>query len=250
VDLCAVVLAAGLGTRLGPLTDLRPKALCPVGNVPLLDLAIESVRPFAVDVAVNVHYRADEVIGHLRGSGIHISDETSQRLGSAGAIGHLRDWIRGRSVLVRNSDAYLTGGLERLIDGWTGTGPRILVVDRGAPSDFGTRQYVGACLLPAATAAALPDGFAGLFDLVWAPAWQAGELECVLADGDFVDCGTPRDYLHANLIASGGASVIGAGAVVDGTVDRVVVWEGGYVGRDEHLRECIRVGRDLTVDAS
>ena len=36
-----VVLAAGLGTRLRPLTHLRPKALCPVGGVPLLDLALE-----------------------------------------------------------------------------------------------------------------------------------------------------------------------------------------------------------------
>ena len=50
--LCAVILAAGVGARLRPLTDIRPKALCPVGNVPLLDRALDSVRPYAADVAV------------------------------------------------------------------------------------------------------------------------------------------------------------------------------------------------------
>ena len=44
-DLVGVVLAAGEGRRLRPLTDLRPKPLCPVGNRALLDLALERVRP-------------------------------------------------------------------------------------------------------------------------------------------------------------------------------------------------------------
>jgi MurNAc alpha-1-phosphate uridylyltransferase len=244
-----VVLAAGLGTRLRPLTDYRPKALCPIDNVPLLDLAIASVLPHAKDVAVNVHYRADDVRAHLAGSGVHISDETRRLLGSAGAIGHLKDWVDGRPVLVRNSDAFLTSDLRVLMEGWDGLHPRILGADRGRPSDFGTVHYVGACLLPARSAADLPDAFAGLYDLVWEPAWRAGSLEIVEADGECIDCGTPRDYLRANLAASGGASVVGANAVVEGDIDGVVVWDGGYVGRHERLRDCVRVGRDVTVDA-
>jgi MurNAc alpha-1-phosphate uridylyltransferase len=84
---------------------------------------------------------------------------------------------------------------------------------------------------------------------VWEPAWRAGELDIVLADGEFVDCGTPRDYLRANLLANGGTSVIGEGAVVEGALERVVVWPGGRVGPQESLHDCIRVGADLTVDA-
>ncbi|HLF41375.1 MAG TPA: sugar phosphate nucleotidyltransferase, partial [Acidimicrobiia bacterium] len=49
-----VVLAAGLGTRLRPLTDLRPKALCPVGNVALVDLALARLDGLCPDVAVNI----------------------------------------------------------------------------------------------------------------------------------------------------------------------------------------------------
>ena len=55
-ELAAVVLAAGAGTRLRPLTDILPKALCPVDNVALVDLAIDRVRPLTQRIAVNVHH--------------------------------------------------------------------------------------------------------------------------------------------------------------------------------------------------
>ncbi len=247
--LCAVVLAAGRGTRLRPLTLQVPKALCPVGNVPLLDLALDSVRPFASDVAVNVHYLPDAVREHLAGRSVHVSDETGRLLGSAGAIGHLREWIAGRPVLVRNSDTYLTGDLGPLVAGWDGRRTRLLGVRRDGASDFGDIQYVGACLLPGHVAAAMPDRVAGLLELAWRPALERGELDFVMALGEVVDCGTPREYLRANMIASGGASVVGPGAVVRGRLDRAVVWPGGFVGPDESLHDCIRVGRALTVDA-
>jgi MurNAc alpha-1-phosphate uridylyltransferase len=244
-----VVLAAGRGTRLRPLTEMRPKALCPVNNVPLIDLALASVRPFARDIAVNVHHLADQVRAHLAGTEVHVSDETERLLGSGGALGHLHDWIAGRPVLVRNADTYLTGGLDELLRGWDGRRPRVLGVLASDDGDFGDVRYVGASLIPAADAARLPDAIAGLYDKVWHPADVRGELEVVLADGQFVDCGTPREYLRANLLASGGRSVVGAGAVVEGVIADVVVWDGGWVGPQESLRDCIRVGRDLTIDA-
>ena len=55
-DLAGVVLAAGLGTRLRPLTLVRPKPLCPVGDRPLLDHALDRMAAVAGDVAVNVHH--------------------------------------------------------------------------------------------------------------------------------------------------------------------------------------------------
>jgi NDP-sugar pyrophosphorylase family protein len=180
---------------------------------------------------------------------VHVSDETERLLWSGGALGHLREWIDGRPVLVRNSDSYLTCGLDLLMSGWDGSRTRLLGMRHDGPSDFGEIQYVGACLVPAAVAAQLPDEPAGLYDLVWMPAWQRGELEFVMADGQFVDCGTPRDYLRANMIASRGESVVGRGAVVRGSLDRVVVWPGGHVRPDEQLSECIRIGSDVTVDA-
>jgi hypothetical protein len=152
-------------------------------------------------------------------------------------------------VLVRNADAYLTDDLEHLLRGWDGRRPRVLGVDQGTASDFGTVRYVGASLIPADAAIDLPDAVGALYDLVWRPAELRGVLDVVLSHADFVDCGTPRDYLAANMLASGGANVIGQGAQVLGQVERVVVWPNGVVRGDESLHDCIRADADLTVYA-
>ena len=72
----AMVLAAGLGTRLRPLTDERPKALVKLGDQTLLELVLSRLREFGVnDVVVNVHHFADAVVEFLRKNdnfGMHI----------------------------------------------------------------------------------------------------------------------------------------------------------------------------------
>ena len=146
-----VVLAAGLGTRLRPLTDLRPKALCPVGGVPLLDHALGRLAPFTGTgpdrVAVNAHHHADRVLEHV-GDRAHLSVEPGTPLGTAGAIGLLRGWIDGRDVMVGNADAWLRGDLGPFVRGWDGQRCRLLTVETGAASDFGTRRFVVGSLLP------------------------------------------------------------------------------------------------------
>ena len=68
-DLCGVVLAAGSGTRLRPLTLELPKALCPVGDVPLVDLALERLRRLGIsDLAVNVHSFPYAMTAYLEGT--------------------------------------------------------------------------------------------------------------------------------------------------------------------------------------
>jgi NDP-sugar pyrophosphorylase family protein len=72
----AMILAAGLGTRLRPLTDDRPKALVEVGGRTLLEITLSRLRKFGVgEVIVNVHHYADMVVGYLRANnnfGMHI----------------------------------------------------------------------------------------------------------------------------------------------------------------------------------
>lgn len=109
-EVCAVVLAAGEGTRLRPLTERLPKALCPVGNVPLLDRALHRLAGLGLvgtdRVAVNACYLGDQVVDHV-GDRAHLSVEPGDPLGTAGGVANLRDWIAGRGVLVGNADAYL-----------------------------------------------------------------------------------------------------------------------------------------------
>jgi hypothetical protein len=66
-------------------------------------------------------------------------------------------------------------------------------------------------------------------------------------DGPFVDCGTPAQYLAANLLASGGASVVEDGAEVAGRLDGCVVWRDAIVDRAETLSSAIRPTGRLTI---
>jgi NDP-sugar pyrophosphorylase family protein len=93
----------------------------------------------------------------------------------------------------------------------------------------------------------LPAEPSGLYEVSWRPWADRGRLALTPYHGPFVDCGTPTDYLAANLTASGGTSVVGRGARVDGQVERSVVWPGGVVRAGERLVDAVRVGERLTV---
>ncbi len=250
-SIVGVVLAAGLGTRLQPLTFERPKALCPVGGRALVDLALERLSPVTDQVAVNAHHHARRIADHLAGRRggrgdrpVHLSVEEAEPLGTAGALGRLRPWIEGRSVLVVNADAWCEAPLAPLLTGWDGATVRVLVHGEHA---FHPRSRVAGALLPWSDVVGLPDAPAGLYETCWRAAAAGGRLEAVRFDGPFVDCGTPADYLAANLLASGGASVIDPSAEVGGTVVASVVWDGASVRPGEHLWHAIRMTTGRTV---
>lgn len=244
-DLAGVVLAAGAGRRLAPLTFLRPKPLCPVAGRPLVDLALERLAPCAADVAVNLHHGGAVLDAYLPRA-VHRSHEQPVALGTAGALGALRDWIAGRPVLVTNADAWHGPGLDLggFVEGWDGERVRLLTVEDPPRGDFGTRRYCGVALLPWRAVRTLEAVPSGLYEVSWAAEEAAGRLDLVPHDGPFVDCGTPSDYLEANLAATGGASAVdprasvGEGAVVDESV----VWDGTEVRPGEHLWRTIRAG--------
>ncbi len=273
----AVVLAAGEGQRLRPLTAAVPKALCPVGNTALLDLALARLAGLGyagpTRVAVNAWYLADQVATAVGSRAQLRREDGPVPLGTSGGIGNLRDWIAGRGVLVCNADAYLHGGdLAALLAGWDGRRTRILAVaaQPGQAGEFGGYRFAGCSLLPWHRVAELPAQPANLVRTVWRPAERDGELDVIDYAGTYLDTGTPPDYLAANLHAACATAgpngsivdptatvsgpvrhaVIGAGATVRGSVDRAVVWPGGYVGRTEHLVEVIRYGPGGTVPAA
>src|ERR687897_3632822 len=123
---CAVVLAAGEGARLRPLTRVLPKPLCPVDGIPLIDHAIERARSAIRAVAVNVHHGREAVEAHLDGR-VHVSVEEPEALGTAGALGRLRPWIDGRATLVLNGDTWCPGSLAGFVAGWDETRVRLAV---------------------------------------------------------------------------------------------------------------------------
>ena len=241
-DLAAVVLAAGAGTRLRPLTRLRPKALCPVDNVPLVDLAVGWARAATPAVAVNVHHGRTAMEVHLAGR-VHLSIEEPVALGTAGGVGNLKDWVDGRAVLTTNADAWHDAQLDVFAREWDSERVRVLV----AGEEFGPRVGVVASLLPWRDVEQLPAKPAGLYELCWGPALDAGRLDVAHHTGRFFDCGTPGGYLAANMAASDGRPVVGPGASVDGSLERSVVWPGAPVFAQEHLVDAVRADEHVTV---
>ena len=116
----ALILAAGLGTRLKPLTDTMPKALVPVDGKPLLWHVLAKLSSASYErVVVNVHHFAQQIVDYLAvndfGLDIRISDESSQLLETGGAVKHARHLLADDSpVLIHNVDILSNVDLEWL----------------------------------------------------------------------------------------------------------------------------------------
>lgn len=109
----AMILAAGLGTRLQPLTNDKPKALVEIKGKTELELVINRLAHFGFkDIIINVHHFADQIVAYLEqknnfGCSITISDETDELLDTGGGI-KKASWFfdDGQPFLVHNVDVY------------------------------------------------------------------------------------------------------------------------------------------------
>lgn len=244
-NVAGVVLAAGAGRRLAPLTRLLPKALCPVGGRALVDHALDRLAPLADDVAVNLHHGAELLDAHLP-EAVTRSFESPEALGTAGALGALKGWIDGRDVVATNADAWFPAELDLrwLLAGWDRRRVRLLCVHDPRRGDFGDLRYCGVALLPWTSVEPLAAEPSGLYEVSWRAEAQAGRLDLAVHAGPFVDCGTPADYLAANLLATGGRSVVDPTASVapGARLVRSVVWPRSRVTEGEVLVDAIRAG--------
>lgn len=117
----AFLLAAGLGTRLRPITDDTPKCMLRIGDRPLLDIWLDAMAKAGVDeVLVNLHHLADVVRAHVAGRGgppvVRLFEEP-ELLGSAGTLPANRDFVAGEEMfLAVNADNLTDFDLRVLID--------------------------------------------------------------------------------------------------------------------------------------
>jgi len=231
----AMVLAAGLGTRMRPLTDDRPKALVEVGGRALIDHVLDRLADAGVETAVvNVHWFADRLEAHLaaraRGPRIVISDERDELLETGGGLKKARPLLGGEAVFVANIDSVWTDGgdalkeLSRLWDpermdaalllarregsiGFEGDGDFFRAADgrltfRGdAPA--APWAYMGVHICKPDYVADGPDGPFSLSAL-WRRSAAAGRLYGCVLDGDWMHVGDPRarDAAEARLAAA------------------------------------------------
>ncbi len=125
----AMIFAAGLGTRLKPLTDTMPKALVRVGGQPLLWHVIQRLKAVGVErIVVNVHHFADQIIDYLKandhfGLDIRISDERDMLLETGGGIKKARPLFSPDSpILIHNVDILSNADLAALLSEGQGAG--------------------------------------------------------------------------------------------------------------------------------
>ena len=106
----ALIFAAGLGTRLKPITDTKPKALVSIGGKTLLEHTVLKLKDAGFDhIVVNVHHFADQIIEFLRanqnfGIDIRISDERGQLLETGGGIRKAAPLLGDQPFLIHNVD--------------------------------------------------------------------------------------------------------------------------------------------------
>ncbi|MBN8973135.1 MAG: nucleotidyltransferase family protein [Rhizobiales bacterium] len=218
----AMVLAAGFGTRMRPLTDRIPKPLVPVAGRPLLDHVLDKLAEAGVaDAVVNVHYLPDQIIDHTATRAkprITISDERDAVLGTGGgvvkALPHLGDapfyhlnadtlWIDGAQPnLARLADAFDPARMDILLlmaptadsIGYSGSGDYAMLPD-GALRRRKEREvvpfvYAGVAILSPAIFAGSPSGefaLTKLFDRTG----EQGRLFGLRLDGLWMHVGTP-----------------------------------------------------------
>ncbi|MBO5795402.1 MAG: nucleotidyltransferase family protein [Bacteroides sp.] len=117
----AMIFAAGLGTRLRPLTDNMPKALVPVAGKPMLQHVIERMKAAGFnEITINIHHFGEQIIDFVQanqqfGITIHISDERGELLDTGGGIKKARPFLDGdEPFLVHNADILTDVDLHKL----------------------------------------------------------------------------------------------------------------------------------------
>ena len=133
-----MIFAAGMGTRLKPLTDVIPKALVPVGDKPLLQIVLERLLDAGIhDVVVNVHHKAGQICNYLRlletyyDVRISISDESEQLLETGGGIRKAHDLFDAEApILIHNVDILSNVDLGAFYDSIGDADALLLVSER------------------------------------------------------------------------------------------------------------------------
>ena len=229
----AMVLAAGLGTRMRPLTDDRPKALVEVSGRPLIDHMLDRLAEAGVERAVvNVHYFADRLEGHLKGRrrpAIEISDERAELLETGGGLKLARPLLGDDPVWVANIDSVWTerrSALRQLAELWDPARMDVALLLAPLERSLGFEGMGDAFLEPGGQlrfrgdAASAPfaymgvhitrpqvvdGGPAGPFSLspIWRRLADAGRLYGVVMDGFWMHVGDPasRDAAETRLRA-------------------------------------------------
>jgi NDP-sugar pyrophosphorylase family protein len=273
----ALVLTAGLGTRLRPLTDVRAKPSIPVAGEPMIRRIISWLAAHGVtDLVLNLHHRPDTltaVVGDGADLAVRVRYSWEPRiLGSAGGPRQALPLVAADPFLIVNgdtiadvdlsmlaaahdtSDAIVTLALvpnrEFLRYGGVLLDPEGRVtgfVNRG-PSAEGSYHYIGVQVVQAAAFDAVPPGEAarsigGVYDALMRQ--QPGSVMGLVSDAEFWDVGTIEDYWRTSTALAARSDMadlgVGRGCHVDRSarLARSILWDDVRVGAEAVIEDCI-----------
>jgi len=218
-----MILAAGLGTRLRPLTDILPKPLVPVGDRSMLSHVVDRVRSAGcAPIVVNAHHHASVVAKACAELGALVSREDEDLLGTAGGLSLARSLLGPGDVLVHNGDVLASASLAELLDAHEARGAAaatLLVVQREVgEGNVGWDDHGRVVRLRKETFAegeTSAGDFTGIHVVservelpprgcmvgdVYMPRLRGKAADLyVYSASEFVDVGSPAGYLAANL---------------------------------------------------
>jgi MurNAc alpha-1-phosphate uridylyltransferase len=212
-----MIFAAGFGTRMGALTATQPKPLIAVAGRPLIDHALDVARGAGANpIAVNLHYRGDQLAAHLAGQDVRLSWEPDAILETGGGLRQALPLLGPGPVATLNSDAVWTGSnpIAQLEAAWDEARMDALLLlappDRatghGGRGDFGIDAtgrlsryteggagfvYLGAQIIKTGGLADIPDRAFSL-NRLWDRMIAGGRLFGTLHRGGWCDVGRPE----------------------------------------------------------
>lgn len=224
----AMVLAAGFGTRLRPLTLTTPKPLLPLDGCTLIDHQLRYLAAAGIErVVINLHHLGEKIRAHVGdgsryGVTVHFSGEP-EILGTGGGVKRAAPFFEGRPFLVLNADALIDADLTALIEAHQRSGEAATLVLKpledgdaytpvaadaaGYVTAFGSGPYffTGLSVVGYEVVASLPSAFSCLIHDGIVPLMQSGvRVRAQLHEGYFNDLGTPERYEQARRdVASG-----------------------------------------------
>jgi mannose-1-phosphate guanylyltransferase len=268
----AMILAAGFGTRLRPITYLLPKPVMPVCGKPLIAYAVENLMHAGIDeIIVNLHHLPDAIESFLVDTYEDVNFYFSLEhhiLGTGGGVRRIRHLVeKDEEFLLVNGDTLQSPNVEALVQARRQSNALAALSLRHAPANdeftavwldqgriTGFGSGTGEPLMFAGTHAistrifdAMPDRDEfSIVDDVYVAMLAHDTVAGVIDDNArWFDIGTPQRYLAASR-ALCGENAIGARSVVEGTLENSVVWDDCRIAAGVELTNCI-VAHDVEI---
>ena len=232
----SMILAAGFGTRLRPLTDKRPKALMPVANRPILAWAVDYLRNYgSTDIIINAHHHHEQVVAYVRrrhfhGVKIEVKVEP-EILGNGGGIKNVEGFFGREPFVVMNVDILTDIDLQAAFRDHTNSGARVTLVlhdcapynqirvdkdrnitDIGKTASAGRLAFTGIHIIDPEVLSFIPEGvFSDIIDCYRSLIQDGKTVKAYVSTNHYWrDIGSATQYLEANRDFAARPFLIGA----------------------------------------